>query len=66
MKNIKKAIFPMAGSGTRLLPMTKRLPKEMLPLIDKPLLYYAIEEALRSGIEEFIFIIRKEKSIPRL
>lgn len=62
MKNIKKAIFPMAGYGTRLFPMTKLLPKEMLPLIDKPLLHYAIEEALRSGIEEFIFIIRKEKN----
>lgn len=62
MKNIKKAIFPMAGSGTRLFPITKGVPKEMLPLMDKPLLHYAVEEALHSGIEEFIFIIRKEKN----
>jgi UTP--glucose-1-phosphate uridylyltransferase len=62
MKKIKKAIFPMAGVGTRLYPLTKTFPKELLPLIDKPLFQYALEEALHSGIEEFIFIIRKEEN----
>lgn len=57
MKKIKKAIFPVAGFGTRFFPLTKTFPKEMLPLIDKPLIQYAVEEALSSGIEEFIFVI---------
>lgn len=62
MKKIKKAVFPIAGFGTRFFPITKTFPKEMLPLIDKPLLQYTVEEALQSGIEEFIFITRKEKN----
>ena len=62
MKIIKKAIVPMAGFGTRLFPITKTFPKEMLPLMNKPLLHYAVEEALHSGIEELIFIIRKDKN----
>ena len=61
MTGIKEAIFPMAGLGTRLFPMTKTSPKELLTLMNKPLLHYAVEEALNSGIEKFIFIIRKEK-----
>jgi UTP--glucose-1-phosphate uridylyltransferase len=53
---IKKAIFPVAGMGTRMLPATKVIPKEMLPLVDKPILQYAFEEAQAAGIEEFIFV----------
>ncbi len=53
---IKKAIFPVAGLGTRFLPATKAMPKEMLPVVDKPLIQYAVEEALSSGIEQLIFV----------
>ncbi len=53
---IKKAIFPVAGLGTRFLPATKAMPKEMLPVVDKPLIQYAVEEALASGIEHLIFV----------
>ncbi|MCH8322171.1 MAG: UTP--glucose-1-phosphate uridylyltransferase [Proteobacteria bacterium] len=57
MRNtVKKAVFPVAGLGTRFLPATKSVPKELLPVIDKPLLQYAIEEARAAGIEEFIFV----------
>lgn len=59
---IKKAIFPVAGLGTRLLPATKVMPKEMLTLVDKPLIQYAVEEALAAGIEEFIFITSRGKA----
>ena len=51
---VRKAIFPVAGLGTRFLPATKALPKEMLPVVDKPLIQYALEEARDAGIEEFI------------
>jgi len=63
MEKIKKAIFPIAGLGTRFFPIMKTLPKEMFPLFDKPLLQYAIEEALFSGIEDFIFIISPRQSL---
>ncbi len=53
---VKKAIFPVAGLGTRFLPATKAMPKEMLPVVDKPLIQYAVEEALASGIEQLIFV----------
>lgn len=53
---INKAIFPVAGLGTRFLPATKAMPKEMLPVVDKPLIQYAVEEALASGIEHLIFV----------
>ena len=53
---VKKAIFPVGGLGTRFLPATKALPKEMLPIVDKPLIQYAVEEAIEAGIEEFIFV----------
>ena len=53
---IKKAVFPVAGLGTRFLPTTKAMPKEMLPVVDKPLIQYAVEEALASGIEQIIFV----------
>ena len=58
MKKIKKAVLPVAGFGTRFLPATKAIPKEMLPIIDKPLIEYAVEEAVNAGIEEIIFITR--------
>lgn len=58
---IKKAVFPAAGLGTRFLPATKASPKEMLPLVDKPLIQYAVEEAQGCGIEEFIIITGKHK-----
>lgn len=61
MKNIKKAVLPVAGFGTRFLPATKAIPKEMLPIIDKPLVQYAVEEALNIGIEEIIFITSPAK-----
>lgn len=59
---IKKAVFPAAGFGTRFLPATKAIPKEMLPLVDKPLIQYTVEEAKASGIEEIIFITGMGKS----
>ncbi|MFB0518498.1 MAG: sugar phosphate nucleotidyltransferase, partial [Acidobacteriota bacterium] len=59
---VRKAIFPAAGRGTRFLPATKTLPKEMLPLIDKPLIHYGIEEALASGIKSIIIITCRGKS----
>jgi len=61
MKNIKKAVLPVAGFGTRFLPATKAIPKEMLPIIDKPLVQYAVEEAFNIGIEEIIFITSPAK-----
>ncbi len=61
-KIIKKAIFPVGGLGTRFLPATKTIPKEMLPILDKPLVQYAVEEALEAGIEEFIFVTGRGKS----
>lgn len=65
MKKIRKAIFPVAGMGTRFLPATKANPKEMLPIVDKPLIQYAAEEAVNAGIEELIFITgRSKRSIP--
>lgn len=58
---IKKAILPAAGLGTRFLPATKASPKEMLPIVDKPLIQYAVEEAMTCGIEEFVIITGKNK-----
>lgn len=59
--NIKKVIFPIAGLGTRFLPVTKSSPKEMLPIIDKPLIHYAVEEAIEAGATELIFVTRSNK-----
>jgi UTP--glucose-1-phosphate uridylyltransferase len=59
--NITKAIFPVAGLGTRFLPATKANPKEMLPIVDKPLIQYAVEEAISSGITELIFVTNSSK-----
>ena len=53
---IRKAVIPVAGLGTRMLPATKAIPKEMLPLVDRPLIQYAVDEAREAGIEEFIFV----------
>lgn len=61
MSIIKKAVFPVAGLGTRFLPFTKASPKEMLPIVDKPLIQYAAEEALAAGITELVFITGKTK-----
>ena len=61
MKKITKAVFPVAGLGTRFLPATKAIPKEMLPIIDKPLIEYAVEEAVNAGITEIIFITSHTK-----
>ncbi|MBL4901146.1 MAG: UTP--glucose-1-phosphate uridylyltransferase GalU [Desulfocapsa sp.] len=59
---VKKAVFPVAGLGTRFLPATKAMPKEMLPVVDKPLIQYAVEEALASGIEQIIFVTGSGKT----
>lgn len=61
-KNVRTAVFPVAGMGTRFLPATKSIPKEMLPLVDRPLIQYAIDEARAAGIEEFIFVTARGKS----
>lgn len=58
---VKKAVFPVAGLGTRFLPATKSSPKEMLPLIDKPLVQYVVEEAVASGIEQILFVTGRNK-----
>ncbi|WP_419905555.1 UTP--glucose-1-phosphate uridylyltransferase GalU [Kiloniella sp.] len=59
---VRKAIFPVGGLGTRFLPATKAMPKEMLPVVDKPLIQYAVEEAKAAGIEEFIFVTGRGKA----
>jgi UTP--glucose-1-phosphate uridylyltransferase len=61
MKKITKAVFPVAGLGTRFLPVTKASPKEMLPVVDKPLIQYAVEEAAAAGITDMIFITGRNK-----
>lgn len=61
-KPLRKAVFPVAGLGTRFLPATKAMPKEMLPVVDKPLIQYAVEEARDAGIEEFVFVTGRAKS----
>src|SRR6056300_2058728 len=60
-KKITKAIFPVAGLGTRFLPATKSIPKEIMTLVDKPLVQYAIDEARAAGIKEFIFVTSRGK-----
>ena len=61
MQKVKKAVFPVAGLGTRFLPATKASPKEMLPIVDKPLIQYAVEEAMDAGITDIIFISSRTK-----
>ena len=58
---VRKAVFPVAGLGTRFLPATKAMPKEMLPVVDKPLIQYAVEEALNAGIQDIVFVTGKGK-----
>lgn len=62
-KPVRKAVFPVAGMGTRFLPATKAVPKEMLPVVDKPVVQYAVEEAKEAGIEQFIFVTGRGKHI---
>src|ERR1017187_8409121 len=59
---IRKAVFPVAGLGTRILPATKAMPKEMLTVVDRPLIHYAVEEAKAAGIEQFYFVTSRAKS----
>src|SRR5437762_5798720 len=61
MKPIRKAIFPVAGLGTRFLPATKAMPKEMLPVVDRPLIQHVVDEARQAGIEHFIFVTGRNK-----
>ncbi len=61
MKKVRKAVFPVAGLGTRFLPATKASPKEMLPIVDKPLIQYAVEEAVAAGVTDMIFVTGRSK-----
>ncbi len=61
MRSVKKAVFPVAGMGTRFLPATKASPKEMLPVVDKPLIQYAAEEAVEAGVDTLIFVTGRNK-----
>jgi UTP--glucose-1-phosphate uridylyltransferase len=63
MKPIRKAIFPVAGLGTRFLPATKAMPKEMLPVVDRPLIQHVVDEARQAGIEHFIFVTGRNKGV---
>jgi UTP--glucose-1-phosphate uridylyltransferase len=63
MAQVRKVVFPVAGLGTRMLPATKVLPKEMLPVVDRPIIQYALEEAAAAGAQEFIFVTGRGKSI---
>jgi UTP--glucose-1-phosphate uridylyltransferase len=63
MSRIRKAIFPVAGLGTRFLPATKAMPKEMLPVVDRPLIQHVVDEARQAGIEHFIFVTGRNKSV---
>ncbi|RDD62823.1 UTP--glucose-1-phosphate uridylyltransferase [Ferruginivarius sediminum] len=62
MPRVRKAVFPVAGLGTRVLPAAKAVPKEMLPVVDRPLIEYAVEEARAAGIEEFVFVTGRNKT----
>ena len=61
MKRVRKAVFPVAGLGTRFLPVTKAMPKELLPIINKPLIQYAVEEAISAGVDTLIFVTGRNK-----
>lgn len=63
MARVRKVVFPVAGLGTRMLPATKALPKEMLPVVDRPVIQYALEEAVAAGAETFIFVTGRGKTI---
>lgn len=64
-KKVRKAVLPVAGMGTRFMPATKVVPKELLPIVDKPVIQYLVEEAVESGIEEIIFVISRDKELIR-
>ena len=61
MRKITKAVIPVAGLGTRMLPATKEIPKELLPILDKPIIQYIVEEAVNAGISEIIFVTNASK-----
>ena len=61
-QKLRKVVFPVAGLGTRLLPATKSIPKELLTVVDRPLIQYAVDEAREAGIEELIFVTGRGKS----
>ena len=61
MKQLRKAVLPVAGFGTRVLPATKSIPKEMLPVVDRPALQYVVDEALEAGIEHIVFVTGRNK-----
>ena len=63
MKPVRKAVFPVAGLGTRFLPATKAMPKEMLPVVDRPLIQHVVDEAREAGIEHFIFVTGRNKGV---
>lgn len=63
IKPVKKAVFPVAGLGTRFLPATKSVPKEMLTVLDKPVIQYAVDEARKAGIEHFVFVTGRNKAV---
>ncbi|EJF82073.1 UTP--glucose-1-phosphate uridylyltransferase [Bartonella doshiae] len=63
MRKIRKAVFPVAGLGTRFLPATKTVPKEMLTVVDKPVIQYVVDEAREAGIEHFIFVTGRNKAV---
>ena len=62
-KPIRKAVFPVAGLGTRVLPATKAVPKEMLTVVDRPVVQYIVDEAREAGIEHFVFVTGRNKSV---
>ena len=61
MNRVRKCVFPVAGMGSRFLPATKASPKEMMPIVDKPLIQYAVEEAVAAGMTDMIFITGRHK-----
>ena len=63
MKKVRKAVFPVAGLGTRFLPATKAMPKEMLTVVDQPVIQYVVDEAREAGIEHFIFVTGRNKAV---
>ncbi len=63
MKKVKQIVFPIAGKGTRMAPISNYIPKEMIPVIDKPVIHFAIEEGINAGFEEFIFVTNPNKAI---
>ena len=63
IRKVRKAVLPVAGLGTRFLPATKAVPKEMLTVVDKPVVQYVVEEAMAAGIEHFVFVTGRNKSV---